>query len=397
MKRPETVPAGLVLTAILMGLLLIAGRATLSIAQEEDQKKPPQIEKGKVDETCAVSRVHLAVYEDALEAFHQANAEWYLAVEEFETVRDQRDVAFSQAARKTEEVEALRAGLEKTAIHLYMQQGVLSLAPLLSETPARVLIGARYLEGETDTQLAEVNNYLVSQRELNSHQEKIAALEAELAGLEEQRKIWVESLAVTARDQYGAWEELDERCQEMIRQWEIQEARRRAEEARKRAEAQAAEARRREAARLQAIARASRQSQGVGPIPELVCPFPGSAFVDSWGDPRSGGRTHKGVDMFGPYGAPLYAVARGTVTIVNGGLGGKALWLHSDTGVGYYYAHLSGWAVSEDDRVTPGQVVAYNGDSGNAEGGPPHLHLQLHPSGKGTPAYNPYPTIRAAC
>ena len=101
--------------------------------------------------------------------------------------------------------------------------------------------------------------------------------------------------------------------------------------------------------------------------------------------------------MFGPQGASLYAVAGGTITITNGGLGGRGLWIHSDTGVDYYYAHLSSWAVSQGDRVNRGQVVGYNGASGNAYGGLPHLHLQLHPSGRGTPAYNPYPTIRAAC
>ena len=405
MDVPERVPAGVLLIAMLLGMLLTVGGAGLSMAQEEeDPQQPPHIEKRQVDEACAVSRVHLAVYEDAVGAFNDANAEWYLVLEDIEIAQDRREVALSLAARKAEEVEALRSGLEQTAVQLYMQQGVLSLAPFLGETPADVIVGGHYLARGTETQLADINNYLSSQRDLDRHQEEIGALEADLAELERQRKEWVDSLALTARDQYGAWEQLDERCRELVRQWEAQEARRRAEEARQRAEearrraaAQAAEARRREQARLQAIARASRQSEGVGPIPGLVCPFPGSAFVDSWGDPRSGGRTHRGVDMYGPYGGALYAVAGGTITVVNSGLGGKGIWLHSDTGVGYYYAHLSDWAVSQGDRVSSGQLVAYNGDSGNAEGGPPHLHLQLHPNGRGTPAYNPYPTMRAAC
>ncbi|MCE2525937.1 MAG: peptidoglycan DD-metalloendopeptidase family protein [Actinomycetia bacterium] len=405
MDVPQRVPAGVLLIAILIGMLLTAGGAALSLAQEEEAPQdPPHIEKQQVDEACAVSRVHLAVYEDAVEAFNDANAEWYLVLEDIEIAKGRRDVALSLATRKAEEVEELRSELERTAIQLYMQQGVLSLAPLLGDTPADVIVGTHYLDTGTETQLAEINNYLSSQRDLDRHQQEIGALEVDLAELEQQRKESVDSLALTARDQYGAYAQLDEQCQELVKQWEAQEARRRAEEARRRAEearlqaiAAAAEARRREQARLQAIARASRQGEGVGPIPGLVCPFPGSAFVDSWGDPRSGGRTHRGVDMFGPYGGALYAVASGTVTIVNSGLGGRGIWLHSDTGVGYYYAHLSDWAVSEGDRVSPGQVVAYNGDSGNAEGGPPHLHLQLHPSGRGTPAYNPYPTMRAAC
>ncbi len=393
MGKPDRNPAGLVLLAMATAMVVTNGGLTMILAQEDDQPDPPQIEKAAVDEACAVSQVNFVVYEDALSAFQQASAEWDLVLQEIEDTRSRREVATSLVARKAQEVEELRAELEQSAIELYMQQGALSLASFIGNNPGEVIVGSHYLETETEIKLARINDYLSSQQDLDRHREEITAVEARLAELEAQRQDWMRDLAAAAQDQYGAWEELDAQCQDLVRQWEIQEARRRAEEARRRAE----EARRREQARLQAIARASRQSQGVGPIAGLVCPFPGSTFVDSWGAPRSGGRTHKGVDMFGSHGAPLYAVAGGTITITNGGRGGRAVWIHSDTGVAYYYAHLSGWAVSQGDRVSKGQVVGYNGASGNAWGGLPHLHLQLHPAGRGTPAYNPYPTMRAAC
>jgi murein DD-endopeptidase MepM/ murein hydrolase activator NlpD len=408
MKRSERVTSGLVLTAILMGILVTAGGATLSMAQEEEeevsQSEAPPISKEEVDEACAVSQVHFAVYEDALNAFQLATAEQDVLLEDIEIAQNQRDLLLSLAAGKAREVEELRAGLERTAIDLYMQQGVLNLAPLLGGSPRDVMLRTHYLESGTGDRFADINNYLSSQQDLNRHEEEIADLQSDLVELESGQDKWIATLTESARDQYRAWEQLDADCQELVRKWEIQEARRRAEEARRRAEearriaaARAAEALRREQQRLRAIARASRQSEGVGPIPGLVCPFPGSAFVDSWGDPRSGGRTHRGVDMFGPHGAVLYAAASGTITITNGGLGGRGLWIHSDSGVAYYYAHLDGWAVSEGQRVNAGQVVGYNGASGNAYGGRPHLHLQLHPSGRESPAYNPYPTMRAAC
>ena len=405
MGKSERIPAGSVLITILMGLVMAASGAVLSIAQEEDQgQEPSEIEKREVDEACAASRGQLAVYEASLDLFHEATAEWDIVLEDIDIAQGRADVALSLAARKAEEVESLRAGLERTAIEIYMQQGVLGLTPFLGETPGDLIVGRHYLESGTDTKLADINNYLSSQRDLELHREEIAALEAELAKLEEESQTWIGQLAMATRDQHAAWEELDEQCLETVRLWEAQEARKRAAEARQRAaEARqraaeaAAAARRREQARIQAAALASRQGQGIGPIPGLVCPFPGSAFVDSWGAPRSGGRSHKGVDMFGPRDAPLYAVASGTITITNSGLGGRGLWIHSDTGVAYYYAHLRRWAVGEGDRVTARQVVGYNGATGNAYGGLPHLHLQLHPNGRQTPAYNPYPTIRAAC
>ncbi len=102
--------------------------------------------------------------------------------------------------------------------------------------------------------------------------------------------------------------------------------------------------------------------------------------------------------MFGPWNAPLIASASGTAYISNSSLGGKSVWVIADNGYAFYYAHLSGFNVKSGSRVVGGQtVVGYNGDSGNARGGAPHLHFEIHPGGRGARAVNPYPTVAAAC
>jgi len=124
------------------------------------------------------------------------------------------------------------------------------------------------------------------------------------------------------------------------------------------------------------------------------------AFGDSWGAPRMMGTPyahfHQGIDIFAAPGTPLLACVRGTITRLGTDvLGGTKLWLLGEDGTAYYYAHLSGYApdLQEGQTVEAGQPIGFVGDTGNARGGLPHLHFQVHP-GSGEPI-NPYPILRA--
>lgn len=125
-----------------------------------------------------------------------------------------------------------------------------------------------------------------------------------------------------------------------------------------------------------------------------VCPVQGFVgFADTWGAPRSGGRTHQGVDMIGARGLPLVAVVSGFVQQKVNRLGGNSVWLSGADGNKYYYAHLDAWAAA--GPVSAGTVIGYLGDTGNAKYSVPHLHFEIHPGGGA--AVNPYPTVRTYC
>ncbi len=99
-----------------------------------------------------------------------------------------------------------------------------------------------------------------------------------------------------------------------------------------------------------------------------------------------------------PYGAKVLAYTGGVVSRHSTSVaGGISLYLLGDDGVEYFYAHLSGYAVPAGTRVRAGQLVAYNGQSGNARYTAPHTHFEVHPGGAGSMPVNPYPYVRRAC
>jgi Transglycosylase-like domain/Peptidase family M23 len=110
--------------------------------------------------------------------------------------------------------------------------------------------------------------------------------------------------------------------------------------------------------------------------------FGPAAFIDSFGAPRATTSWHHGDDIFAPAGAPILAVAAGTLFSVGwNDIGGRRLWLRDRQGNEFYYAHLSGFSpiAVEGARVAAGEVLGYVGTTGDAAGTPAHLHFEIHP------------------
>ncbi|MFC2176788.1 peptidoglycan DD-metalloendopeptidase family protein [Actinomycetota bacterium] len=149
---------------------------------------------------------------------------------------------------------------------------------------------------------------------------------------------------------------------------------------------------------------------------DMYFPIQGGATYDNnFGDPRSG-HSHAGIDIMKPKMTPLLAVASGTVGWMHNNTDPTrpccAFELNHDDGWESYYIHMNndtpgtddglGWGfapgIERGARVEAGQLVGWVGDSGNAEGGLPHLHYELHKPGPdgGHVVINPYHSLNAA-
>lgn len=91
-------------------------------------------------------------------------------------------------------------------------------------------------------------------------------------------------------------------------------------------------------------------------------------------------RAHQGVDYRAPTGAPVVAVAAGTVVFAgyNGG-SGRMVHLRHANGFESQYLHLSSIAVRTGARIDQGTLVGRVGSTGLATG--PHLHYALKRNG----------------
>ncbi len=122
-------------------------------------------------------------------------------------------------------------------------------------------------------------------------------------------------------------------------------------------------------------------------------------FGNSFGAPRMTGtqyqHSHQGTDILAPAGTNLFASERGIVTRLGTDvLGGIKVWVKGESGTYYYYAHLTAYAegMTEGKVVEAGDIVGFVGTTGNARGGVPHLHFEIHPDGGA--AVNPYPLLK---
>ena len=335
------------------------------------------ITKAEVDEACSDSRAAQLEFEGAAERLGSNAADLddmehrivALAASEValrgEVIADEREIADT------------RDGVLERAVDLYMNQGsAFENLFLLSGSIDKAITGAALVQTVAESDVTDIGR-----------------LESLSADNDRRRG----ELDIILEERRSDEEELETRAVNLQNAFDSYEATKNALSV----ECRAANSEYQKQLAIERAKAAARQNGAAGGLPAaatpgFICPVAGTTwFSNDWGNPRSGGRTHKGTDMFASFGTPVVAVANGTIRTGNGGLGGLTVWVNSDYGVNYYYAHLQSIAsgISTGSRVSIGDKVGTVGDSGNARGGSPHNHFGFWVNGW----VNPYPTLARTC
>ncbi|MFQ5522673.1 MAG: peptidoglycan DD-metalloendopeptidase family protein [Acidimicrobiia bacterium] len=341
---------------------------------------------------------------------------------ENEITRLQASVEFAQL-----QINRTEDRLEEVAVELYMgTTATASLSMLLTSDSDEVGAGFQYLKEVSGFDGSVITQLRVFRDELDRQSEQLAAAAAEEEAVSIELQQAAEQLQEKLQQAQEFYDQLSEqrRQEEAARRAAEEAARRAAEEAARRAAEEAARRAAEEAARTTTVpstttttvatttttaAATTTTTSDEGGVTtttttvpassgEGVCPVAGPVtFTDTWGAPRSGGRTHEGVDMMSARGTPIVALYDAVIKRISiNNLGGNALWLKDDKGDEYYYAHMDSYGdIRVGQRVPEGYVVGYNGSSGNSPDWLPHLHLEWHPDGGA--AVNPYPLVKDLC
>jgi hypothetical protein len=136
-------------------------------------------------------------------------------------------------------------------------------------------------------------------------------------------------------------------------------------------------------------------------------------YYDDFGESRGQG-PHEGNDIVAERGRPVIAAEGGKIEFsTTSARAGCMLYLYGRSGTTYIYVHLNNDLTEGNDnrgkcvpgvayapglrngqRVRPGQLIGFVGDSGDANGIHPHLHFELHPDDGA--AVSPFFSLRSA-
>lgn len=406
-------------------LLIVAAALVFTISVPAQAATDDEITRQQVDAALSARRDASGALETSTARFEQAVVD--------ETLARESIVALSKTVSTLErEIAGKRIGVADLVVSRYTSGGTTGVTRLFdARTFADIPVQSLYAEllGEADLAvLHELESaeaeYLRQQVRLDEILSQQVVLVAEIGELTERILGTLEQADADYNTIAVAYEVQEE--EKRLRAIEEQRLREEAEKRKAAEEAAAAEAHKAEDEETARKAAATTTTSAVTttthaetettttdgsttttqpPAPSPIvtdgktCPInAATSFSDTWGAPRSGGRSHKGVDISAVRSAPVVAIEAGRITRTStSSLGGNSIYFTGDSGNRYYYAHLEGFAsgVQGGTVVAVGDLIGYNGTSGNSPSWLPHVHFQF--AQPGGDWINPYPLVKALC
>ncbi|GMQ93314.1 MAG: hypothetical protein BMS9Abin12_0791 [Acidimicrobiia bacterium] len=318
----------------------------------------------------------------AFEALREADAELDAGLEDLEriegkiyTLNWRIDKLGSAITEYGDNVTDLKDQARDLVVEAYTSGGrSLVLSAFRAETIQDLITSRALFNAATTREINQLDQLAAVSRQMDRLSDELTVKESEVQQLRYEQQVVIEHLAEVQARASKIHSEAEAKYAKAYRAYKAEQARR-------------------------AAAAAARASGGAAGIPNqtkgVVCPVAGSNyFIDTWGYPRSGGRTHKGTDLMAALNTPLVAMKSGSVRLNSHSLGGRQVYVYGDDGITYYYAHLNKWpgGLRSGQRVNKGQVIGYVGSTGNATTNVLHLGIIA-----GGIYVNPYPTVRKAC
>lgn len=362
--------------ALAVGLLLLAQVAPGSAQTTEQKLRTAKRRVAQIERQLERERDRLDALNAEIASINQQIAQAYA---QRLAIKDQIDATEDTIQRKGRRIRRLQGRLDERAREVYMQgpAGMLELvleANSLADLTDRVSFLSALSEGDATTAVG-----------IEVEREELSRFEEDLGGLLEEQDVLLGQLREQERELNDRWEE---------------QAAIEASIAEKLDEAEELVANLKKQRRRELLAALRAASGNVRPIDASGilkwCPVDSPrSYIDDFGYPRSGGRTHQGNDIFAPAGTPIRAPFSGVADESWNSLGGYSVFVRAPDGTYVYNAHLSRYAGVDGNQVKPGDLIGYVGNTGNAIGTPPHDHFELHPGGGS--AISPYQFLNAVC
>lgn len=374
----------LIAAALVLPMVATTGARAQSLQELQQRLEEAKEQRASVEERLAAAAAELDALEVRIAELEEEREELSRERQHLERTLDELGAVISFRVRET-----YKHGSNLDPITVF----------LASDDPERALSRAQTVQRLVAGDQVRTDEVAAARTRLLAVDERLAEREAELEEAEARQQ----EVAAQLREDLAEAQQLEQRLTEQERQERERIERERRERERRERERRERERRERAAAQRAASSSGSSASSGSSGSSTanvssggMACPLDQPRhFTDTWGAPRSGGRAHRGTDILGPYGIPVRAITSGTWTIQRPGpSAGNWGILRGGDGNHYWYLHLQSHTVSSGTRVSAGQQVATNGDTGNARG-TPHVHFELHPGGGS--AVNPYSLLRSVC